>query len=77
MSKKDDNVVYLNIPTKLDIPAKRVLKAAKKAKLTDAVVVGYMEDGSFYFASSAADGSEVLWLLSLAKKKLLDIGDVE
>lgn len=73
MSK--DNVVYLNQPTRLDIPVKRVLKGAKRAKLDTAVVVGWDPDGSLYFASSAADGGDVLWLLELAKKKLLEMGE--
>lgn len=75
MSKKKDNVVYLNTPTRLDIPPKRVIKAARKAKLADVVVVGYTEEGEFYFASSVADGAEVLWMMKLAEKKLLEIGD--
>ncbi len=69
MSK--DNIVYLDMPTRLDIPVKRVLKGAKKAKLDAVVVLGWEPDGGFYFASSKADGGDVLWLLEQAKKALL------
>jgi hypothetical protein len=70
---EDSNVVELDVVTTLDIPAERVLRNA--AGITTAVVLGYNEDGSFYFASSVADGAEVLWLLKLAEKRLLEIGD--
>ena len=61
--------------TRLDIPVSRVLKAAREAKLSEAVVIGYDKDGDFFFAGSKADGAQALWLLELAKKKLMDIGD--
>lgn len=69
----EDNVVPLNNITKLKIPAKRVLKAAKKAGLTDVVIVGYDADGKEYFASSEPDAAEVSWLLDRAKFKLMRI----
>jgi len=59
--------------TKLDIPVPRTLKAAKEANLQCAVVIGYDNDGEFYFASSKADGGYVLWLLEMAKKQLLEV----
>lgn len=71
----DDNVVELNNITKLKIPAKRVLKAAKKAGLTDVVIIGYDADGDEYFASSEPSGPEVMWMMERAKKKLLDIAE--
>jgi hypothetical protein len=60
--------------TRLDCPPERVLEAAI-GKVTDAIVIGWDNDGEFYFASSKAGGPEVLWLLKLAEKKLLEIGD--
>ena len=71
----EDNVVELNNITKLKIPAKRVLKAAKKAGLTDVVIIGYDADGNEYFASSEPSGPEVMWLLERAKFKLMAIVD--
>ena len=68
-------VVILDVVTRLDVPAERILSAAGEADLAAVVVVGRTEGGEFYFASSLADGGDVLWLLELAKKKLLEIAD--
>lgn len=70
-----DNVVELNMVTRLDIPPDRVLRAAIEANLTDVFIVGYDTDGDLYTASSKADGAELLWMLELTKKRLLEIGD--
>lgn len=59
--------------TLLDFPVERIYKGAMKAKLKTLVVVGVDEDGDFYFASTKADGGEVLWYLELAKKRLLEV----
>jgi len=69
------NVVYPDFITKLDIPAHRVLSAAIDAKLESAMVIGWDSDGELYMASSMADGAELLWLLKLVEKRLLEIGD--
>lgn len=69
-----DNVIELDVVTSLDIPASRVLSRASEAALESAVVIGWDAEGDFYFSSSVSDGGSVLWLIELAKKKLLDIG---
>lgn len=61
--------------TRLDIPAERVLRKALEADLTTVVVVGYDSDGDEYFASSAADGGDALWLIERCKKQLLEVPD--
>lgn len=66
-------VVEFDGITTLDIPPARVLSKAVDAALQSCVVIGYREDGSFYFASSVADGGEVLWLMEVAKKRLLEV----
>lgn len=71
----EDNVVMYRGVTKLDLNPERVLRAALDASLKDAVIIGFDEDGDFYFASSKADGGLVIYLLEMAKKKLLEIGD--
>ena len=68
-------VVTLNMITSIDIPADRVIDAAKDAGLTKVVIVGYDADGQEYFASSVADGGSVLWLMERAKHKLMEIAD--
>ena len=60
--------------TKLDLPVDKVLEAAK-GELEGAVIMGYTKDGDLYFASTYADGGEVLWLLENCKKKLLETDD--
>ena len=69
-------VIPLGNITRLDLPTDRVLDAAKDHCTDGVVVLGFDDDGDFYFASSIADGGNVLWLMELAKKKLLEIGDV-
>lgn len=72
-----DNVVEFDGITRLDIPAERILQRSIDRKLADAVVVGFDSEGDFYFNSSVADAGPVIYLLELAKKKLLEIGDAE
>ena len=62
------NVVDFNGITTLDIPPVKILAKAAGAKLKICVVVGYDEDGEFYFASSVADSAEVVWMFEIAKK---------
>ena len=61
--------------TTLDLPAARILDRAKSANLSTAVVMGWKPDGSLYFASTVADGGDVLWLMATCKNALLKIGD--
>lgn len=67
------NVVILPVVSRIDQPVERILDRATAANLTAAVVIGYDQDGDEFFASSYADGGEVLWLLERAKLKLLTI----
>ena len=68
-----DNVIPLGNITRLDLPTERVLEKAKDHCSAGVVIIGFDDDGAFYFASSIADGGEVNWLLDLAKKRLFDI----
>ena len=56
--------------TKLDIPVDHILEGAK-GKLDGIVILGYDKDEEEYFASSIADGGEVLWLLERCKIVLM------
>ena len=60
-----DNVVEWGGITKLDLDPKRIIDQAR--------ATGYDSEKDFYFASSKADGGGVLWLLELAKRRLMDI----
>jgi len=68
------DVVQFRGITMLDIPVETVMNMAGAANLGTAVVIGWDEVGDFYFASSASDGGDVLWLLEKAKKMLLEAG---
>lgn len=67
-----DNVVNLPVRTKLDLPPERVLDAAKDADLDGCFVIGRTKDGDLYFASSIADGGDILWLWEKAKPLLME-----
>lgn len=70
------DVIELPVVTKLDLPPERVIARAADAGLEGVVIIGW-RNGDFYFASSYADGGEVIFLCEMAKKKLLDICDAE
>jgi hypothetical protein len=55
--------------TRRDLDPGVVLDAARHLECV--VVLGYDADGEEYFASSIADGADVLWLLERLKRKLL------
>jgi hypothetical protein len=67
----DDNVVHLDMPTTLDIPPERVLKAALEADLNMALVLGWTEDGAMYASCSSGNIPEVLFLLEKFKQEIL------
>lgn len=67
-----DNIVIWRGVTKHDLPPDRVLENAKE-KLKSVVIMGWDQDGNIYFASSLADGADVMWLMEWAKKKLLEV----
>ncbi len=62
-------VIQLNAITRLDLPPNQILDAARD-KLECVVVLGYDNDGQEYFATSLADGGDVLWLLERCKVAL-------
>lgn len=66
------NVIALGNITKLDLPVDRILEEAKGEIQDGVVILGYDLEGEFYFASSIAEGPEVLWLLESLKKRLLE-----
>lgn len=70
-----DNVVPFGGITRLDTDPQRVLEAALEAGMTGVVVIGFDANGGEYFASSYADGSDVVWHMERAKFKLMVITD--
>ena len=70
-----DNIISMaehGLVSRVDLPAERILKPALDADLEDAIVIGHRKDGSLYFAGTMADGGEVLWLMELAKRRLME-----
>lgn len=68
----ESNVIPLGMVTRLDIPVERVLDAAKD-RLDKVVVLGWDKEGELYFASTFADGGDVLWLLEKCKQALMEV----
>ena len=67
----NDNVVFFTGITKLDLPPDRVLESAI-GKLDQVLILGFDKNGDEYFASSQADGGDVMWLMERCKKQLLE-----
>ena len=70
-----DKVTILPVETTLDVPCERLLSAALESTLQRVIIIGTDADGQFYFASSMADGGDVLWWIEIAKKKLMEIAE--
>lgn len=68
------NVIPLGNVTSLNLPTDRVLEEAKGHCSDGVVIMGYDDDGELYFASSIADGGEVLWLMEKLRLLLLEAG---
>lgn len=68
-----DDVEYVKgMLTTLDVPVERVLKGGEVLK--EVLVLGWTEEGSnFYMASSKSDIADLVLLLEIAKKELLDM----
>ena len=69
-------VIPLNNVTYLDIAPDRILENTK-GKLESVVILGYDKEEEEYFASSIADGADVLWLLRRCEKQLLETEEDE
>lgn len=71
MSKYNNNVIPLGNITRLDLPVDTVLEGAKN-ELEGVILIGYDKASQLYFASTYADGGDVLWLLEQTKLALMD-----
>jgi hypothetical protein len=66
------DVVELDVDTTLPIPSDRLLRAALEGDVSDVVILGYGPDGKLWFSSADPDPAQVLWLLELGKRFLLN-----
>ena len=62
----DDNVVHFGGPTRADLPADVVLRAALDDALNHAIILGYTEKNGFYFRTTTADLAEISLLMRQA-----------
>lgn len=67
----EETVIDFPGETRLKTPVPKVLATAAGKGLTDAVVLGWDKDGTFYFSASSPDGAETLFLLRLAEHELM------
>lgn len=71
----DDVVVPFTGITTVDHTPEHTLGAAAKAGLTTVVVIGFENDGDLWFSGSQSDAYQTLWLLELARKRLMEIAE--
>ena len=69
------NVTALGGITRLEVDANRVIDKAAEVDFSHVVIIGFDAAGNEYFASSYADGAEVVWHIERAKFKLMVITD--
>lgn len=62
----DGGELLANLNAKQSIEAKRVLRAAMRAKVQDVIVIGEEPDGSFYLASQDEDFYSLIGKLQAA-----------
>ena len=60
--------------TRLNLDPDKVLQSAI-GEMTEVVICGLDKDGNRYFASTQADGGEVLWHLERARWALMQMSD--
>lgn len=65
-------VINLDIPTKGDLPPNLVLDGALEADLKEVFVCGLTQDGGLYLASSGGYLPDMLFLLELAKRSVME-----
>lgn len=68
---EDSNVVILDVLTKLDIPADRVIKSALEIGYESIAMVGYDKDGDILFSSNLASAEKILWMLEKFRDRLM------
>ena len=64
-------IIRLDTITTLDIKPDDILREAIGQYPGGVFVCGYSEDGSVQFASSIADGGSVLWMMEIAKLRMM------
>jgi hypothetical protein len=71
-SRENPKIEIAPVVGNLDLEAERVLGGAILAEMSDCMVLGWDKDGDFYFASTFSDGGIALWLMEVAKNRLME-----
>ena len=58
--------------TKVDIPPEKVIEGASEERLKSVFIVGWDQDDNLFMASSDGSIGEILHLLEIAKRELLN-----
>lgn len=66
------NVIKFTGATTNDIEPDVILESAKNEMLSECLVIGFQPDGQLYFAGSTGDVGQILTMIELAKKQLMD-----
>lgn len=67
------DILHPDFVTVADIPAANVINHLPPAEeWEDIIVIGEMKDGTPYLAFNKSDGGRLLWMLEMAKKRLLE-----
>lgn len=72
-----DNVIKFTGVTRQDVSPQWILEHLDGLAIQEIVAVGFLMDGSEFFASSKADGAAALWHLSRAQHKLMTHADLD
>lgn len=69
-------IIYPKILTSLKTEPARVIENLPAPEDWDEIIVlGYLKDGDEYIATNLGDGPDFLWILEMAKRRLLDTAD--
>lgn len=69
------NVVDLPVITCLPLDPKRVIAGAANHEFKRVMIIGVLEDGDEYFASSDPDGGTLLWDMERTRHALMKVAD--
>lgn len=70
-TNNNNNIIVLELVTKLELDPDRILSAALSKNLKRVVVLGVLEDGTEYLAMSSNDLACVNWDLDRAKHSIM------
>lgn len=66
----NDNII--NFPVKTHESVDIVLELALREDLEKVVIIGETKEGEYYLGSSMYDAKQILWLMEILKKTLME-----